>query len=146
MEKFSTMAEIFDDRKDLSLSPLAQDEILALSERGIDYRFILDLSTEFPILVQELAWLLHIKEPELIAVLRNEKSLGQKTSARLIALTEVFLISKEIFNTEKKFIEWLASRPQVFNGIRPIDYLSKELEDIRRVREILGRIKHGTYS
>jgi putative toxin-antitoxin system antitoxin component (TIGR02293 family) len=120
-------------------------DFLHIASKGVSAQLIHNFREGFKLSLEETARMLNTSEPTLYRWTRNNKKLDRNFAIKLFEITDLFLYGTEVFGNQENFFKWTNLPNMTLGGIEPQELIEIP-EGISKVRDILGRIKHGVYS
>ncbi|MBT2949667.1 DUF2384 domain-containing protein [Vibrio anguillarum] len=77
--------------------------------------------------------------------LRNDERFSTQESDAIYRLAMLIKLATELFNDEKKALEWIKESVYGLGGKRPLDMVSTTV-DFEIVKDLIGRVEHGVFS
>lgn len=111
-------------------------------ERGVRIEAADHLAARFGVGAAELCAMLRISRGTLRARRRRGR-LNAIESERLWRAARVLAYAAEVFGSPERAGLWIVCDPPVLMGYRPVDLLAWEA-GAQAVRDVLGRLEHGT--
>lgn len=87
----------------------------------------------------------HIPVSTIKRRLKNEERFSTQESDAIYRLAMLIKLATELFNDEKRALEWIRENVYGLSGKRPLDMVSTTV-DFEIVKDLIGRIKHGVFS
>lgn len=116
-------------------------DLIAITRKGLPKSVAYSICEVLDISMDRLSDLLHISHRTLQ---RKDDTdlLGVYVTEQLFEIAQVVSDGIGTFNTLENFRAWLHSKPYIFNGQTPLDFLDTGF-GIQYVKNTLGRIAHG---
>ena len=87
----------------------------------------------------------HIPVSTIKRRLKNEERFNTQESDAIYRLAMLIKLATELFNDEKKALEWMRKKVYGLGGKRPLDMVSTSV-DFEIVKDLIGRVEHGVFS
>ncbi|CAM3445541.1 type II RES/Xre toxin-antitoxin system antitoxin [Aequorivita lipolytica] len=116
-------------------------DLIAITRKGLPKSVVYSICEVLNISMDRLSDLLHISHRTLQRK-ADDDLLGVSSSEQLFEIAEVVSEGIQVFETLDNFQNWLHSKPYIFNGQQPLDFLDTRF-GIQYVKNVLGRISHG---
>lgn len=116
-------------------------DLITITRKGLPKSVVYSICEVLGISMDRLSDLLHISHRTL-----QRKSdtdlLGVSASEQLFEIAKLVSEGIRVFETLEDFRNWLHSKPYIFKGQQPLDFLDTRF-GIQYVKNVLGRIAHG---
>jgi putative toxin-antitoxin system antitoxin component (TIGR02293 family) len=116
-------------------------DLIIITRKGLPKSVVYSICEVLGISMDRLSDLLHISHRTL-----QRKSdtdlLGVSASEQLFEIAKLVSEGIRVFETLEDFRNWLHSKPYIFKGQQPLDFLDTRF-GIQYVKNVLGRIAHG---
>ncbi|GAD89654.1 MULTISPECIES: antitoxin Xre/MbcA/ParS toxin-binding domain-containing protein [Vibrio] len=93
----------------------------------------------------ELHHVTHIPIGSIKRRLKNEERFNTQESDAIYRLAMLVKLATELFNDEKRALEWMRESVYGLGGKRPLDMVSTTI-DFEVVKDFIGRVEHGVFS
>jgi putative toxin-antitoxin system antitoxin component (TIGR02293 family) len=87
----------------------------------------------------------HIPVSTIKRRLKNEERFSTQESDAIYRLAMLMKLATELFNDEKRALEWMRESVYGLGGKRPLDMVSTTV-DYEIVKDLIGRVEHGVFS
>lgn len=87
----------------------------------------------------------HIPVSTIKRRLKNGERFSTQESDAIYRLAMLIKLATELFNDEKKALEWMRENVYGLGGKRPLDMVSTTV-DFEIVKDLIGRVEHGVFS
>jgi len=116
-------------------------DLITVTRKGLPKSVVYSICEVLGISMDRLSDLLHISHRTLQRK-ADDDLLGVSASEQLFEIAEMVSEGIDVFETLEDFRNWLHSRPYIFKGQQPLDFLDTRF-GIQYVKNVLGRIAHG---
>jgi putative toxin-antitoxin system antitoxin component (TIGR02293 family) len=116
-------------------------DLITVTRKGLPKSVVYSICEVLGISMDRLSDLLHISHRTLQRK-ADDDLLGVSASEQLFEIAEMVSEGIDVFETLEVFRNWLHSRPYIFKGQQPLDFLDTRF-GIQYVKNVLGRIAHG---
>lgn len=87
----------------------------------------------------------HIPVSTIKRRLKNGERFNTQESDAIYRLAMLIKLATELFNDEKRALEWMRESVYGLGGKRPLDMVSTTV-DFEIVKDLIGRVEHGVFS
>tara|TARA_R110002050_G_scaffold50707_2_gene117156 strand:- start:50 stop:550 length:501 start_codon:yes stop_codon:yes gene_type:complete len=119
-------------------------DLITITRRGLPKSVAFSVCEVLNISMDKLSDLLHISHRTLQRK-NDDDLLGVANTEQLLEIAEMVSEGIAVLGTLENFRNWLHSKPYIFGGQKPLDFLDTKF-GIQYVKNILGRVAHGVPS
>lgn len=87
----------------------------------------------------------HIPVSTIKRRLKNDERFSTQESDAIYRLAMLIKLATELFDDEKRALEWIRENVYGLGGKRPLDMISTSV-DFEILKDLIGRIEHGVFS
>jgi len=120
-------------------------DYIYLASQGISANVIRNFSGFFNLNRTAIVSLFDISAPTIYRWTKAGKKLERNFAVKLFELTDLFIYGTDVFVNKENFFKWLNLPNTTLGGMMTIELLEIS-GGTSKVKDIIGRIKHGVYS
>lgn len=128
----------------LSGEKISQSQFVEFARKGVDKKFMLELSKVLGITIAAMSMYLPVSTRTLQRS-TADRLFPKNLSDSLLHIAEIYRKTFEVFENKDNAIDWLFSENLALGGKKPMDMVDT-IEGIQLVKDILIRIEHGIFS